>query len=276
MAETQIAGRQIKDNAIDNAKIAAGANIATSKLADGSNFIKKDGSIAFTGSISLGNQSITSLATPTNASDAVNKSYVDNQISGLSSVYKYRTVTCATTANISGFPNLVTSSIDGFTLVNGTRVLVKNQTTASENGIYVYTTTGGAVMQRASDSDVWDELTGSMVYVDQGTTQADTRFFCTSNSGGTLGSSSVTYVQDTSGSVTTSNFVFNETPSGSLNGLNTTYTLAFTPTANTLQLYMNGIRLKSGAGNDYTITTNTITMATAPTSTDVLICDYMK
>lgn len=276
MAETQIAGRQIKDNAIDNAKISAGANIATSKLADGSNFIKKDGSVAFTGSISLGNQSITSLATPTNASDAVNKSYVDNQISGLSSVYKYRTVTCATTANIVGLPNTVDSVIDGITLTNGMRVLVKNQSTASLNGIYVYTTTGGAVMQRASDSDVWDELTGSMVYVDQGTTQADTRFFCTSNSGGTLGSSSVTYVQDTSGSISASNFVFNETPSGSLNGLNTTYTLAFTPTANTLQLYMNGIRLKSGAGNDYTITTNTITMATAPTSTDVLICDYMK
>ena len=40
MAETQIAGRQIKDNAITDAKIAAGASIASSKLADGSNFIK--------------------------------------------------------------------------------------------------------------------------------------------------------------------------------------------------------------------------------------------
>lgn len=276
MAETQIAGRQIKDSAIDNSKIAAGAAIASSKLADGANFVKKDGSVAFTGSVSLGNQTITSVGTPSNATDAANKSYVDNAISGLSSVYKYRTVICATTANMVGFPNTVNSVIDGFTLVNGTRVLVKNQTTASQNGIYVYTTTGGAIMQRASDSDVWDELTGSLVYIEQGTTQADTRWFCTSDSGGTLGSTSVTYVQDSSGSVSASNFVFNEVPSGSLNGLNTTYTLAYTPTANTLQLYQNGIRLKSGAGNDYTITTNTITMATAPVSTDVLLCDYMK
>lgn len=277
MAETQIAGRQIKDSAIDNSKIAAGAAIASSKLADGANFVKKDGSVAFTGSVSLGNQTITSLGTPSNASDAANKSYVDNAISGLSSVYKYRNVTCATTAaQPAGFPNSVDSVIDGITLTNGMRVLVKNQATASQNGIYVYTTTGGSIMQRASDSDVWDELTGAMVYVDQGTTQLDTRWFCTSNSGGTLGSSSVTYVQDISGNLNASNFVFNEVPSGTLNGVNTSFTLAYTPTANTLQLYQNGIRLKSGAGNDYTITTNTITMTTAPISTDVLLCDYMK
>lgn len=274
MAETQIAGRQIKDGAIDNTKIAAGASIASSKLADGANFIKKDGSIAFTGSVSLGNQTITSVGTPSNATDAANKSYVDTAISGLSSVYKYRTVKVASVANIdTTAPG--TSTFDGVAISSGDRILLKNQTTASQNGIYIFNGSF-SFMTRATDSDVWDELTGSMVYVDQGTTQLDTRWFCTSNSGGTLGSTSVTYVQDSSGSVSTSNFVFNETPSGTLNGVNTAYTLAYTPTANTLQLFQNGIRLKSGAGNDYTITTNTITMTTAPVSTDVLICDYMK
>jgi hypothetical protein len=273
MAETQIAGRQIKDGAIDNAKIAAGASIASSKLADGANFIKKDGSVAFTGSVSLGNQTITSVGTPSNATDAANKSYVDSAISGLSSVYKYRTVHVASTANvtISSAP----SSIDGHTLLSLERILLKNQSTASQNGIYVFNGVGSA-LTRDTDSNAWDEITGALVYVEQGNTQADTRWFCTADSGGTLGSTSITYVQDNSGALSTTNFVFNEVPSGSLNGVNTSFTLAYTPTSNTLQLYLNGIRLKSGAGNDYTISTNTITMTTAPISTDSLLCDYMK
>lgn len=273
MAETQIAGRQIKDSAIDNAKIAAGANIATSKLADGANFIKKDGSVAFTGSVSLGNQTITSVGTPSNATDAANKSYVDTSISALSSVYKYRTVHAASVADvtISSAP----ASIDGHTMLSLERVLLKNQSTASQNGIYVWNGTGSA-MTRDTDSNVWDEITGALVYVEQGSTQADTRWFCTADSGGTLGTTSITYVQDASGAISASNFVFNEVPSGSVNGSNTSYTLAYTPTAGTLQLYLNGIRLKSGAGNDYTISTNTITMTTAPVTNDVLLCDYMK
>jgi len=273
MAETQIAGRQIKDGAIDNSKIQAGAGIASSKLADGANFIKKDGSVAFTGSVSLGNQTITSLGTPSNSTDASTKGYVDTAIAGLSSAYKYRNVHVASIAdvNISSAP----SSIDSHSLTSGQRVLLKNQATSSQNGIYDWNGTGVA-MTRSSDSDLWTEITGTLVYVDQGTTNADTRYYCTSNSGGTLGTTAITYVQDTAGAFGASNIVTEETPSGSVNGSNTSYTLANTPTAGTLRLYLNGIRLKSGAGNDYTISTNTITMATAPISGDVLIADYLK
>jgi hypothetical protein len=273
MAETQIAGRQIKDGAIDNSKIQAGAGIASSKLADGSNFIKKDGSVAFTGSVSLGNQTITSLGTPSNSTDASTKGYVDTAIAGLSSAYKYRNVHVASTAdvNISSAP----SSIDSHSLSSGQRVLLKNQATSSQNGIYDWNGTGVA-MTRSSDSDAWTEITGTLVYVDQGTTNADTRYYCTSNSGGTLGSTAITYVQDTAGAFGASNIVTEETPSGSVNGVNTTYTLANTPTTGTLRLHLNGLRLKSGAGNDYTISTNTITMTTAPVSGDVLIADYLK
>jgi hypothetical protein len=83
-------------------------------------------------------------------------------------------------------------------------------------------------------------------------------------------------VQDTAGAFGASNIVTEETPSGSVNGSNTSYTLANTPTAGSLKLFLNGIRLKSGSGNDYTISTNTITMTTAPISGDVLIADYLK
>ena len=274
MPETTIAGRQIRDGAITNAKVAAGAAIDTSKLADGANFIKKDGTVIMTGNLDLGNQKVVSLGTPTANSDATNKSYVDGLISALPSAYKYRNVHAATTANIT-LSNPGTNTFDGHALTSGQRLLVWQQSTASQNGIYDFNGSSSA-LTRSSDSDAWDELTGTLVYVDQGTTYGDKRFYCTSNTGGTLGSTSVTYVQDTAGTLSPTNFVTEETPSGSINGSNTSFTIANTPTAGTVKLYLNGVRQKSGAGNDYTISTNTITMTTAPVSGDVLIADYMK
>ena len=274
MPETTIAGRQIRDGAITNAKVAAGAAIDTSKLADGANFIKKDGTVAMTGNLDLGNQKVVTLGTPTANGDATNKSYVDGLISALPSAYKYRNVHAATTANIT-LSNPGTDTFDGHALTSGQRLLVWQQSTASQNGIYDFNGSSSA-LTRSSDSDAWDELTGTLVYVDQGTTYGDKRFYCTSNTGGTLGSTSVTYVQDTAGTLSPTNFVVEETPSGTINGSNTSFTIANTPTAGTVKLYLNGVRQKSGAGNDYTISTNTITMTTAPVSGDVLIADYMK
>jgi hypothetical protein len=274
MAETTIAGRQIRDGAITNGKVADGANIATNKLAEGTIFIKATGAVAFTGNQSMGNNKLTTLATPTDSGDAANKGYIDTIIAGLPSAYRYRNVKVATTANLD-LSNPGTSTIDGISLSAGDRVLVHNQNTPAQNGIYVFDTSSTA-MVRATDSDLWDELVGTLVYVDQGSAQGEYRYFCTSNSGGTLGSTAVTYAQDTSGTLSTTNFVTEETPSGSINGSNVTFTLANTPTSGTLKLYLNGVRQKSGAGNDYTISTNTITMTTAPVSGDVLIADYMK
>lgn len=68
-----------------------------------------------------------------------------------------------------------------------------------------------------------------------------------------------------------------ETPSGVIDGVNVTFTLAATPAPNSERLYKNGIRLRSGVGNDYTIAGNVITMATAPVTTPVLsilLIDY--
>ena len=274
MPETTIAGRQIRDGAITNGKVAAGAGIETSKLADGANFVKKDGTVVMTGNLDLGNQKVVSLGTPTANGDATNKSYVDGLISALPSAYKYRNVHAATTASIN-LSNPGTDTFDGHALTSGQRLLVWQQSTSSQNGIYDFNGSSSA-LTRSSDSDAWDELTGTLVYVDQGSTYGDKRFYCTSNTGGTLGSTAVTYVQDTAGTLSPTNFVTEETPSGSINGSNVTFTLANTPTSGTLKLYLNGVRQKSGAGNDYTITTNTITMTTAPVSGDVLIADYMK
>lgn len=274
MPETTIAGRQIRDGAITNSKVAAGAAIDTSKLADGANFVKKDGTVAMTGNLDFGNQKGVNLATPTANGDAANKAYIDGLINALPSAYKYRNVHVATTADVN-LSNPGTATFDGHTITSGQRVLVWQEANSAHNGIYVFNGSGSA-MTRATDSDAWDELTGTLVYVDQGTLYGDKRFYCTANTGGTLGSTAVTYVQDTAGTLSPSNFVFEETPSGTINGSNTTFTIANTPTAGTVRVYLNGVRQKSGAGNDYTITTTTITFTTAPVSGDVIIVDYMK
>lgn len=76
--------------------------------------------------------------------------------------------------------------------------------------------------------------------------------------------------------LTTSNFVTRETPSGSINGSNTAFTLANTPTAGTEEVFLNGILQEPGAGNDYTISSGTITYLTAPVSGDRLRVSYRK
>ena len=68
--------------------------------------------------------------------------------------------------------------------------------------------------------------------------------------------------------------VIRETPSGSVNGSNTSFTLANTPASGTEQVYLNGILQEPGSGNDYTISTNTITYLTAPVTGDRIRVSY--
>lgn len=73
-----------------------------------------------------------------------------------------------------------------------------------------------------------------------------------------------------------SNFVVRETPTGSVNGTNTSYTLGYTPVSGTEQVYLNGILQEPGAGNDYTISSATITYLSAPVTGDKIRVTYMK
>lgn len=96
-------------------------------------------------------------------------------------------VKVATTANItlSG-----AQTIDGVAVVAGDRVLVKDQTTASQNGVYVVASGSWA---RATDADSWAELVSQVVAVEQGTANADYTFICTVDQGGTIGTTAVTW-----------------------------------------------------------------------------------
>lgn len=83
-------------------------------------------------------------------------------------------------------------------------------------------------------------------------------------------------LSSTSAGLTSGNFVTRETPSGAVNGSNTAYTLANTPTVGTEEVFLNGILQEPGAGNDYTISGGTITYLTAPLSGDKIRVNYRK
>jgi hypothetical protein len=117
-------------------------------------------------------------AAPTGATDLVNKQYVDYFAAGLS--WK-APVTAASTANIASLSGLQT--IDTVVLAVGDTVLVKNQTTAANNGIYVV---AAGAWTRSIGADVWDEFIGAITFVVEGS-QGGSAWYCTAQPGGTLG-----------------------------------------------------------------------------------------
>lgn len=82
-------------------------------------------------------------------------------------------------------------------------------------------------------------------------------------------------VINSTGGLSSSNFIVGEFPSGSINGINQNYTLAHTPVVNSDAIYLNGIRQYKGLGNDYTISSNVITFTVAPSTGSVLLADYI-
>ena len=277
MATTQIVKRQIADGAIDNSKVQAGAGIETSKLADGANFLKKDGSVAFTGNQSMGGNLLTNLATPSASTDASTKGYVDTQIASITNLFNAKGSVRVATSSVG---TLATSfangqTVDGIVLATNDRILIKNQSSQAENGVYVVNVSGAPT--RATDMNDWTEVPGAFLAVEEGTANADTIWLCTSNQGGTLGSTAITFQQiPTTAGLSNTNFVDKEIPSGAINGSNTAYTLANTPVAGSEHVYLNGMLIESGAGNDYTISGANITLLSAPLTGEKLRVTYRK
>jgi len=165
-------------------------SITESQISDLKNYAEVDQTETITGAWSFNTNLPTSSLTPSSPSELVTKLYVDNLAAGL----KWKPAALvATTANItlSG-----TQTIDGVGVVADDRVLVKDQTLPEENGIYVV---AAGAWTRATDADTWDELVSAAIFVSEGTTQQDTGWTCTSDAGGTLGTSAVDWSQFTGG-----------------------------------------------------------------------------
>lgn len=153
-----------------------------------------------------GGQRAANFADPTTAGDLTTKSYVDAIVAGFGDFKD--SVRVATTVNLAAtrVGNVLTAdangalSVDGVSPAVGNRVLVKNQTTGADNGIYTVTATGDGsnpfVLTRATDADASTEVTAGMyVFVTEGTTQEDTAWILATNDTITLNTTSLSFVQ---------------------------------------------------------------------------------
>ena len=149
--------------------------------------------------VSVSGGSITGLGDPAVSSEAATKNYVDQAVAGL----RTRIIAeAATTANINLTTDLENGdTLDGVTLVTGDRVLVKDQTDATANGLYIVVASGAA--SRDPQFDTIAELSGQMIVVNQGTANDNKIFLCTTDSDATIGVSNITYTQVTPSNVGT-------------------------------------------------------------------------
>lgn len=173
---------------------------------DGS-LIKQDGSVAYTGDQAMGTHKITGLAAPSADNDAARKVDVDAAKQGLDVKDSVRVVTVAALPAYGRVANVITETgngalpaIDGVTLVNGERLLLKDGAAPADNGIYIVSVigTGGTqfVLTRAIDADTSTKVTSGMfVFATEGTANSDTGWVLTTPDPITLNTTSLTFAQ---------------------------------------------------------------------------------
>lgn len=180
-ADTEGANRGIEstDHDTHDQDIATALNLA----------LKKDGGNKATADIDWGGFKITNLADPAGADEAANKGYVDSVVTGFVNF----TVRAASTANVNLTSDVdAGSTFDGISLVEADLILLKNQTDAKENGVYVVPAALGTAA-RSTSFDTWAEFVGSIINVTAGSAGTGLSFRCTVNTGGTVGSTNITY-----------------------------------------------------------------------------------
>lgn len=167
--QTSLAG--LTELTVDNINI--NGNTITSTDTNGNISLDPNG----TGTVDVNGAKITNVGTPTTDNDAANKAYVDNALTGLTWKDAVNLLADSNVA-LSGSTN--TLVIDGHSVLtqahgDGYRILLKNQSTASQNGIYVYSDNGSTyTLTRTTDADVYTELKGASIFVMEGTTYGKT------------------------------------------------------------------------------------------------------
>jgi hypothetical protein len=161
-----------------------------------------------TGVVDVDSSRITNVTDPSGSQDAATKAYVDSVANGLDVKESVRvaTITALATSTYNNGNGTITANangaltIDGVTVTAGDRVLIKDQASAVQNGIYTVTTTGSGsaafVLTRGPDADTAAELTGgTFFFVEDGTTNAENGYVATHNGTPTLGTTNILFAQ---------------------------------------------------------------------------------
>lgn len=157
---------------------------------------------------------LTLVGNPINANHAANKAYVDSIGTGIAPKGGANAATTGTlptyiptSTTLTGSVNGALPAQDGITLTVGQKLLVKNEVSNQYNGLYTVTDVGSGgtpyILTRASNMDTWDELPRATVFIQAGSTQAGYTYYCTVATGGTLGTTPVTFEIFSIGSVYT-------------------------------------------------------------------------
>ena len=183
-AQTQLTGKLTASN---NLSDVSSASTSRTNLGLGTISTQASNSVSITGG------SISGLSLPTADTEASSKLYVDNAIAGM----RTRIITkVATTGNVNLTNGLENGdTIDGITLQTGDKILVRSNTDATENGIYISPSSGSA--SRDTNYNTVEELAGQMIVVQQGSTNADKIFLCTTDNSGSIGSVDIVFSQVT-------------------------------------------------------------------------------
>jgi hypothetical protein len=142
--------------------------------------------------VSFNNQSLTNLALPVNPNDAATKTYVDQASLGLS--VKASVVAATTVAGTLATSFASGQIIDGVTLVTGNRILIKNQASGSDNGIYVVSASGAPVRSADCNSST-NYIAGAFVFIEEGAVNQGAAYVVNTQGTITPGTTSVAWVQ---------------------------------------------------------------------------------